>query len=134
MFCINTLVITSIRLKKTNPKIMQKKIKNLKKSRLLNNINDRALNWKSMVLKNVSVGAKNEKYFVFVMSLVWNMTECQINIFFCTWPLLLPEDVFIIMAFMPSNDFHFWIASQEETKALWQIQPYLSSSSRENKK
>ena len=35
-----------------NPKIMQQK----------KNINVRALNWKSMVLKNVSVGAKNEKY------------------------------------------------------------------------
>ena len=40
----------------------KKKIKKSKKLRLLKNINDRALNWKSMVLKNVSVGAKNEKY------------------------------------------------------------------------
>ena len=41
---------------------MQKKNQKSKKLRLLKNINDRALNWKSMVLKNVSVGAKNEKY------------------------------------------------------------------------
>ena len=47
---------------KTPENHAEKKNQKSKKLRLLKNINDRALNWKSMVLKNVSVGAKNEKY------------------------------------------------------------------------